>query len=59
MKKRLGYIFGLGMVVLTGFVSAGPLDGCAGECRQDFVDCRELGQSNCFAQLQSCYRNCG
>ena len=58
MKNILGFAFGVGMVVLAGFVSAGPLDGCIGQCRQDLVDCRELGGSNCFAQFESCKRLC-
>jgi hypothetical protein len=59
MKNILGFVFGVAIVVSTGFVSAGPMDGCIGECRQDLVDCRELNQSNCFAQFASCKRNCG
>ena len=59
MKKALGFIFGLSITIMTSFVSAGgPLEGCIGECRQDLVDCRELGQRHCAAQFESCKRNC-
>ena len=57
MKKTLGFVLGLGMVVLTGLVLAGA-NSCIQECRQDFVDCREDGRSNCSAQLAACKANC-
>jgi len=58
MNKILGFVLGLGMVVLTGLVSAGPTS-CILECREDFADCREDGGSNCSAQLAACRANCG
>jgi len=57
MKTILGFVFGLGIVVMTGLVSAAP-DACTLACWGDLVDCRELGGSNCGAQLASCLANC-